>query len=136
MSVILDEGVPVSLAGALTAIGMRTDPFRSTWKGLRNGELLTRLEAAGYAVLVTNDKNMAFQQSLRNRSLAVVALPSNRRNTILGRVEDIADSIRRAVPGCHVVMDRNGTRALRRYDGHAWIVDPLPPLRPFSDQPG
>ena len=75
MTVVLDEGVPRSLAGALRAFGLDADPFDPAWIGLRNGVPLRRVEAAGYSVLLTNDKNMAFQQSLKGAGVAVVALP-------------------------------------------------------------
>jgi hypothetical protein len=34
-------------------------------------------EAQGFDALVTNDKNLSFQQNLRGRKLAIVVLPTN-----------------------------------------------------------
>jgi hypothetical protein len=41
---------------------------------MRNGELLTAAEAAGYDVLLTTDKNMKYQQNLAARKIAIVVL--------------------------------------------------------------
>ena len=84
-------------------------------------------------MLVTNDRNMAFQQSLKGRALAIVALPSNRRMIVMARVDDIADTIRRAAPGRHVLMNRDGTRISRGFSGRELIVEVLPSVPTFGD---
>lgn len=44
------------------------------WERLRNGELLARAELAGFDLLITCDRNMAFQQNLAGRRLALLVL--------------------------------------------------------------
>ena len=132
MKVVLDEGVPRSLAGALRALGLDAAAFDPTWIGLRNGVLLRRVEAAGYSVLLTNDKNMAFQQSLKGAAVAVVALPLNRRSVVLARAADIAETIRRASPGRHLLMNLDGTRTVRGFEGDTLVVADLPPVPTFK----
>ncbi len=51
-------------------------PVRREWLGLGNGELIRKAEESGYHVIVTTDKNMRYQQNLKNRALAVVVLQS------------------------------------------------------------
>ena len=48
--------------------------------GLKNGELLTAAEAAGFDVLVTIDQSIPYQQNLRSRTIGVLILcaPTNR----------------------------------------------------------
>lgn len=46
------------------------------WHELENGDLLTAGEAAGFDVLVTGDKNLAYQQNLSGRKLALIVLPA------------------------------------------------------------
>ncbi len=133
MRAVLDEGVPRDLAGALSRPGIATDPFDDALAGLKNGELLTRVEEAGYDVLVTNDRNMAYQQNLAGRSVAVLALPSNRWKSIVARCDDIADAVRRAVPGAHLIMNRDGTRIVRR-SGDGNVVAMLPRVPAFRDR--
>lgn len=78
MRVLLDEQLPRQLSPALTGYEVRTVQEES-WAGLKNGELLDRAEAAGFAALVTGDQSLEFQQNLAKRRLGVVVLkaPSN-----------------------------------------------------------
>jgi hypothetical protein len=71
--VLLDEQLPRQLAPLLTGHEVRTVQQQS-WAGLKNGELLDAAEAAGFAVLVTGDRNLQFQQNLAKRQLGVVVL--------------------------------------------------------------
>jgi hypothetical protein len=94
--------------------------------------LITVVEADGFGILLTNDKNMASQQSLKGRRLAVVALPTSRRATIMSRVDDIIDTLERAAPGQHVVIDLDGSRTARSVgpDGRTAVED-WPRVLPF-----
>jgi hypothetical protein len=129
--VVLDEGVPRQLVHALRSRGIDASRFARGWTSLTNGALIAAAEADGYAVLVTNDKNMASQQGLKGRTIAIVALPHNRRRPILERADDVADTIRRAVPGAHIVVEWNGTRTMRRMVDGAGVTEMLPPVAPF-----
>ncbi len=44
------------------------------WAGLKNGALLTKAEAAGFAALITGDQNMPFQQNIAARRLGVLVM--------------------------------------------------------------
>lgn len=97
-----------------------------------NGVLLKRVEEAGYDVLVTNDQNMYAQQNFRNRKISVVALPSNRRSTILSRAHDLAKTIEAAEPGQYVTISMDGTiSSAREVDGDM-IHSELPGIEPFA----
>ncbi|MGX7707568.1 hypothetical protein [Methylobacterium sp. Gmos1] len=83
-------------------------------------------------MLVTNDKNMGHQQSLRGRTIAIVALPYNKRRLILERVETIADTIVQAKPGEHAVIGLDGPRfAHAIVDGRPFSRE-LPAVAPFK----
>lgn len=131
MKVVLDEGVPRHLVEALREMGIDASRFLPGWTGASNGALLAAMEEHGFDVLLTNDRNIASQQSLRGRTIAVVALPHNRRRPILERVDDIADTIRRARPGQHIVMMPDGTRVAIRNDKGGTVREELPPVTPF-----
>lgn len=49
--------------------------------GLKNGWLLDAAEAAGFAVLITADQEILYQQDLRKRGISILVLcgPTNRR---------------------------------------------------------
>jgi hypothetical protein len=130
--VVLDEGVPRQLAVSLKALGIEAERFPKAFLGLRNGDLIRRLDDLGYDALLTNDKNIASQQSLKGRRIAVVALPHNRRSAILSRIDDIADTLRRVRAGHHVVIEWSGRRAMSvLVDGREESED-LPPVEPFD----
>ena len=132
MRIALDEGVPRQLATALRDLGFDASGFDPNWKGMSNGRLIAVVEAAGFDILVTNDKNMSNQQSLRGRALAVVALPTNRRSVIIARVEDIADTLRRAGAGQHVVIETTGFRVARSAGPNGESRETtFPNVRPF-----
>jgi predicted nuclease of predicted toxin-antitoxin system len=132
MRVVVDEGVPRQLAAALQRAGLDAHRFKSIWKGFTNGRLIAAVEADGFDVLLTNDKNMASQQNLEGRTVAVVALPSNRRATVMSRLADIIDTLERAAPGQHVAIEQDGSRRARGIgpDGRT-TVEELPPVPPF-----
>lgn len=44
------------------------------WSMLRNGELLTTAENAGYELFVTTDTNLKYQQNLDGRRIGIVVL--------------------------------------------------------------
>ena len=49
-----------------------------TWPDqLENGELLDVAEQSGFAVMVTSDRNIRYQQNLAGRKLSLVVLGSN-----------------------------------------------------------
>jgi len=49
---------------------------RMGWSALENGELLTAAEAAGFQVMVTVDRSLEHQQTMRGRSISVVIIAS------------------------------------------------------------
>jgi predicted nuclease of predicted toxin-antitoxin system len=44
------------------------------WAELENGDLIAAAEKAGFAVLVTGDKQMRYQQNLTDRKLSIIIL--------------------------------------------------------------
>jgi hypothetical protein len=65
------------------------------WSQLKNGELLDSAEKEGFAVLVTTDANLKYQQNLSSRRLAIVVLTT----TSWPRIQHVADAIVGAVDG-------------------------------------
>ena len=73
MRVLLDEQLPRQLAPYLVGHDART-VHQQGWAGLKNGELLTKAEAAAFSVFVTGDQSLQFQQNLSTCTLGVVVL--------------------------------------------------------------
>jgi len=68
----MDECVPRSLGRYISGHEVVTVP-EAGWGGVKNGELLA-YAAAEFDVLVTVDRNLAFQQNLSSLPLPVVVL--------------------------------------------------------------
>jgi hypothetical protein len=65
------------------------------WSQLKNGELLDSAEKEGFAVIVTTDANLKYQQDLTSRKFGVVVLTT----TSWPRIQRIADAVVAAVDG-------------------------------------
>ena len=100
MRVLLDEQLPRQLAPLLKGHDVRTVQQES-WAGLKNGPLLTAAEASAFAVLVTGDQNIQFQQNLSRRRLGVVVLcaASNALEDLLPLVPAALTAIENVRPG-------------------------------------
>jgi hypothetical protein len=67
--------------------------------------LLNAAEEAGFAVLLTADPNMAYQQNLKGRKIAVVVLGKNRWPLIQPHVTHVIAAVDAAEPGSYIVVD-------------------------------
>jgi hypothetical protein len=69
--ILLDEQLPRQLAPYIVGHDVRTVQ-QEAWAGLKNGALLSAAEGAGFAVFLTGDQNLQFQQNISKRRLGVV----------------------------------------------------------------
>ncbi len=99
MLIVFDNGTPRSLARYLVELHLVTEARARGWEELGNGELLTAAEAAGFEVLVTTDKNLAYQQNLAGRRIAIVALGKGRWSLIKPHVAKVVAAVNAATPG-------------------------------------
>ena len=54
------------------------------WNGLKNGKLMTKCVENGFAILLTIDKNLLYQQNLANYELTIAVF-----NSYSSKVEDL-----------------------------------------------
>ena len=73
MRILFDQATPLPLRAYLDKHEVRT-ASQQNWATFKNGDLLTAAEAAGFEVLLTTDKNLRYQQNLKDRKIAVVVL--------------------------------------------------------------
>ena len=95
MRVLFDQGTPVPLRKQITGHYIST-AYELGWGTLQNGELLSQAQANGFAVLVTTDQNLAYQQNLNARTIAVIAIKSTRWlriNQVVNQIQAALDSI-------------------------------------------
>ncbi|MCQ8780807.1 DUF5615 family PIN-like protein [Mangrovibrevibacter kandeliae] len=107
--VLLDEGVPRLLASALNERGHQVDYFPNALKQMPDGDLLDHALANGYDCLITADKNMAHQQSLSGRPIAVLVLPTNNWPRVRRLVRFIATALFDLSPGEFTLIGEAGT---------------------------
>ncbi len=73
MRVLFDQATPVPIRRFLTGHTVRT-AAEEHWEMLKNGDLLTVAEHAGFEVFLTTDKNIRYQQNLTGRTIAIVVI--------------------------------------------------------------
>ena len=104
MLVLFDQGTPVPIASFLLGHSVKT-ARQMGWDTLANGELLRVAEEAGFEVLLTTDKNLAYQQNLKDRKIAIVVLGRNKWSIVRAVVSQIAAAVSAATPGSYNVVD-------------------------------
>jgi hypothetical protein len=97
MKILLDECVPIQIRSALPdhEVPSATEP---AWRGLSNGELLTRSELEGFHLIIVADKNLRYQQALSNRRIAISELWTNHRPTLERYYKYIRENIEQISP--------------------------------------
>jgi predicted nuclease of predicted toxin-antitoxin system len=76
LRILFDKNVPYQLRSYLAKHEVQT-AAELGWARLINGELLKVAEEQGFAVMVTADQSLEYQQNLRARKLALVVLSTN-----------------------------------------------------------
>lgn len=66
---------------------------------MENGELLRMAEREGFNVFITTDQNLKYQQSLRERQLAIVVLMTTSWARIRRQTDVILETINVVRPG-------------------------------------
>jgi hypothetical protein len=95
--VVFDHNVPKRLRAFLTGHLVRT-AREMGWSGLENGDLLSMAETAGFDAMVTCDKNLAYQQNLGRRKLALIVLSTNDWNVLKREPDLVVAAVDRAKP--------------------------------------
>ena len=91
--------MPVDFAAMLP--GHEVSTVKSLgWEGLKNGELLRRASAE-FAIFVTMDQNLPYQQNLKTHSMGFVLVdaPSNRIHDLAPLANPILEAIASVRPG-------------------------------------
>jgi predicted nuclease of predicted toxin-antitoxin system len=110
--VFFDQNVPRRLAQFLTGHEV-TRAAELGWEELKNGELLAQAELHGFDVFISCDRNLAYQQRVEDRKIAIVGLSTNNWPVMKEYTERIAQALNEAAPGRFRSVDC-GTFAPRR----------------------
>lgn len=95
MKILLDECLPRRLKQSLTGHTVFTVPEKG-WAGTKNGALL-RLAASEFEVFITIDKNLQYQQNLKEAPLPVIVLMAadNKIETLLPLIPKLLDVLKK-----------------------------------------
>jgi predicted nuclease of predicted toxin-antitoxin system len=104
MKVLLDEDLPHKLRLCLLNHDASTVAYVG-WNGLKNGELLSAAETAGFEVFVTGDKKLRYQQNLKERRIGIVLLSAQDWPTLKGKQAEISSAVDAALPGSFQVVE-------------------------------
>lgn len=131
--VFFDENIPRPF-GKMHDEHEVADVERMGWKGKKNGELLSLVEAEFY-VMLTSDRALLFQHNLTNRKLSLVVLPTQ--NLTLSRANAIAvrvtlDELEALDHRAIAAVDWRGRRKMRRLDQAGALEVELTQVTGFS----
>src|SRR5271170_2243597 len=104
MLILFDQATPVPIRPYLKGHAVRT-AAQQGWEKLKNGDLLTAAEEAGFDLLLTTDKNMRYQQNLAGRNIAIVVLGQQQWPKLRPHIHLVVDAVNQASPGCYVEVD-------------------------------
>jgi hypothetical protein len=103
MRIILDENIPKPLKSWL--VGHETTTVqRADWAGKSNGELIAKIDPH-FDLFITADKNLRYQQNLRNRQIAILELPTNRWSHLVPLRKAVLDEIAVIRQGEYRIVD-------------------------------
>ena len=104
MLILFDNETPAPLRRFLKG-HVVVEAIERGWDRLVNGELIAAAEAAGFELMLTNDKNMRYQQNLTGRRIAFIVI-GNQQWPILRRyVERVVAAVDAATPGSFAEVD-------------------------------
>ena len=95
MKVLLDECVPWPMHKLLSGHDCTTAQ-RKGWGGIKNGDLI-HLAEMEFALFITSDQNVRYQQNLTCRRIAIIELSTND----LRRILAASGMIRAAIANIH-----------------------------------
>jgi len=104
MQVLFDQPTPVPLRAVLKGHAFTTAAHQG-WGRLKNGELLSAAEAAGFDVLVTTDKNMRCQPNLTGREITIIVLGKQQWPELREHVQLVVSAVNAATPGSYTEVD-------------------------------
>jgi len=98
MRILFDQGTPVPARQYLShhAVSISAD---LGWDRLQNGDLLIMAEKAGFELLLTTDKNLRYQQNLKERSIAIVVIGHSQWPALKPHMQRVVDAVDTATSG-------------------------------------
>ncbi len=102
MRILFDQGTPAPLRDHLPGHNVET-AFEKGWSTLLNGELLSKAEAQ-FDLMITTDRKLRHQQSLAERRIAILVLPTTSWPRLQRITREIAAAVASLKPGQFVEL--------------------------------
>ena len=117
MKILIDEQLPTKLRYRFNDAPYEIYTVRDMgWLGKKNGELLKLMADNNFDILLTNDKNLYYQQRISTLSLSIVNINTmtNRYDNILqilglikAKLKDIEADVQDKQVGNYYIVDNN-----------------------------
>jgi alkanesulfonate monooxygenase SsuD/methylene tetrahydromethanopterin reductase-like flavin-dependent oxidoreductase (luciferase family) len=104
MLILFDQNTPVPIRYSLVGHSVRTANEQG-WSTLENGDLLQVAEQNGFDVLLTADQNIAYQQKMEGRRIALVVLAKGQWPSIEPFVSQVVAAVEAAKPGTVTIVE-------------------------------
>lgn len=104
MRILFDQGTPVAIRRSFPEHTVRTAREQG-WSTLLNGNLLRVAEQPSFEVLLATDTNLRYQQNMKGRRLAIVALSRNRWSVVRPMLDQIVAAVKAAKPGTFTLVE-------------------------------
>jgi hypothetical protein len=88
-----------------------TEAFDLGWDRLVNGDLLAAAEQAGFALMITADKNIRYQQNLGGRKIALLVLGNAQWPVLRLLVDLVIAAVNESSPRSYREIEIPGHRA-------------------------
>ncbi len=95
MKILFDQGTPAPLRKFFPKHAVVT-VYEKGWNQLKNGDLIRTAEDEGFDVFLTTDSNLKYQQDLKNRTIAIVALLSTSWPKIQKKISVVVSAVESA----------------------------------------
>lgn len=103
MKILIDESLPRYLKRVLADHDAKTVQ-EMDWAGVKNGELL-KLAEDDFEVFLTADKNIRYQQNLKDCKLVIIEFPSNKLSVVKRLESDLKTTLEQITTGAYVALD-------------------------------
>ena len=104
MLVLFDHGTPRSIARFLDGHTV-VEAIARGWDRLSNGASLKAAEDSGFELLLSTDKNIRYQQNLKDRRIAIIILGNSTRPVVHRYIECVIAAVNAATPGSYAEVD-------------------------------
>jgi len=102
LKIIFDENVPWPLRKLLPDYEI-TSIQKEGWAGIENGEIIERIDGE-FDVLILADKNLRYQQNLKNRTIALIELPTNRLTILESMAPKIIETLKNIQTADYIII--------------------------------